>query len=74
MKRRPSGWQLGMLNGGKEPPIIPARFDVLLKELGVSEKDAGKHPAVHMWVRQHHRNYFVPEKVIRDVGVYEDLQ
>jgi len=74
MKRtRPSGWQLGMMRGAHEPPPEPSKFDLLLAELRISEKDAAGNATVVMWARAHHRHLFVPEKVLSAAGIDEDF-
>lgn len=74
MSRNLSGWRARAQ--GYIPPEIPdgpPGFDTLLSQLGISEQEAPKHPAVREWVREHRRTSFVPEKVLRALGASTDF-
>jgi len=68
---RLTGWQLGVGKLKVSPPI-PTNFDLLLSRLGLTESEAARNETVRLWVRENSRTYFVPEKILKAIGVYSE--
>jgi hypothetical protein len=62
-------------NQGKEleVPDVPSAFEKMLKRLGLTLGDdcarLAEHPKVGDWVRKHYRARFVPEGVLKALGL-----
>jgi hypothetical protein len=62
-------------------PAIPARWDVFLKELNVTEMEAltilrsrsELTPRIRSWVMTNHRSAFVPEDFLMTLGIQMEL-
>lgn len=74
-KRRPRGnprWSQGK---ELEVPDLPSAFEKMLKRLGLKLGDncarLAAHPKVGDWVRKNYRARFVPEGVLKMLGLSE---
>lgn len=55
-----------------DPPPTPSEFDLFLAQLNVNPQDAvaaACNPVLRQWIRSHHQYRFVPEAVLKVVGI-----
>ena len=50
-------------------PISLSGWDLLLYKLNLKESEAHRHPEVRKYIKDHHRNRFIPAKVLDAMGI-----
>jgi len=67
-KPHKSGWRSAAQRNGKPSdamPVIPAAFEVMLKQHGIPEAEAHKSRIVRDWCNKWRHNRYVPEDLLK---------
>ena len=72
-----SGWMGASKRRGAPPkiePVVPAKFDSLIRKLGIKPEAAPKHPVALKWIKKYYRSRYVPEKILDAAGIPEHFR
>lgn len=62
---KPTGWMMRNRNPHRDGPVVPCRWEAMLRKRGLEESRALENPRlVAKWVRANERYAFVPEVVL----------